>query len=187
MKMPATTDGVPLMAVTTVRTMRTPRPRTSLRKTAVAMAAGTPMAAAINTCSKVPMMAWRMPTVLSALGAAGWKWFWSLVNSALQWMVGIALVGHPHHDEDHQGDDEERSAHHHDGDHPVGRHLAFDDLGGPDPGQGQEADVPADEEPEAPGEDGQLIEDDPDQTERGQRGQRQEGHVPGAEVAGAQR
>ena len=40
--MPATTAGVPLMAVTTVRTRRTPRPPTSLRKTAVAMASGTP-------------------------------------------------------------------------------------------------------------------------------------------------
>ena len=38
--MPATIDGVPLMAVTTVRTSRTPRPPTSLRKTAVAMASG---------------------------------------------------------------------------------------------------------------------------------------------------
>ena len=29
--MPATTDGVPLMAVTTVRTVREPHPLTSLR------------------------------------------------------------------------------------------------------------------------------------------------------------
>ena len=48
MKTPATMEGVPLMAVTTVRTSRTPRPPTSLRKMAVAMARGMPMAAAMS-------------------------------------------------------------------------------------------------------------------------------------------
>ena len=41
----------------------------------LAMAAGTPMAAAMITCSIVPMMAWKTPTVPRAFAAPGWKFF----------------------------------------------------------------------------------------------------------------
>jgi len=58
---------------------------------AVATAKGTPMATAMSTCSTVPTMAWRMPTWASALGSATWKFFWSLVNRASQWIDGRAL------------------------------------------------------------------------------------------------
>ena len=40
MKIPATTEGVPLMAVTMVRTVREPKPFTSIRYMAVARRTG---------------------------------------------------------------------------------------------------------------------------------------------------
>ena len=50
MKRPATIDGSPLIAVTTVRMRRVPQPLTSFRSTAVATAIGTPIIAASPTC-----------------------------------------------------------------------------------------------------------------------------------------
>ena len=145
MKMPATTAGVPLMAVTTVRTRRTPRPPTSLRKTAVAMARGTPMAAAMRTCSRVPTMAWRIPTWSRASGLAGSKVLLVLGEQRAPVDGGDGLDRHPQDDEDHQPEPRQGGADHQDGHHPVGGHLALDDLGGAEPGEGEEDQVPAQE------------------------------------------
>ncbi len=65
-------------------------------------------------------------------------------------MVRDGLVGHPGHDEDDQCHDQQGGAHHHDGDHPVGRHLALDHLGRAEPGEGQEAEYQQTRKPKAP-------------------------------------
>ena len=69
MNSPATIVGTALIASTTVRTTRASVPRTSLRYTAVAMPSGTLSSIEIATCSRVPIIAAKMPPWLS--GASG--------------------------------------------------------------------------------------------------------------------
>ena len=74
MKMPATTEGVPLMAVTTVRTSLRPATAHLVEEDGGGDGQRYPHERRrSSTCSRVPMMAWGMPTWSRTLGSAGYE------------------------------------------------------------------------------------------------------------------
>ena len=148
---------------------------------------GTPMAAAITTCSKVPMMAWRTPTVVEASGSAGWKCLWSLVNSDPQWMGGNGLDATHTTMKTTRPTTSRAALTTTTADHPVGGHLALDDLGGAEPGEARKTEYQHTKNPKPPGAGGQLVEDDPDQAERRTAAATPGGPTSGTEVAGPDR
>ena len=136
------------MAVTTVRTRRTPRPPTSLRKTAVAMARGTPIRAARHDLLEGADDGVEDSHVVEGVGVGDLEVLLVLGEQRAPVDGRDGLDRHPEDDEDDQPHHEQGGADHQHGDHPVGGHLALDDLGGAEPGEAQEDQVPADEEPE---------------------------------------
>ena len=84
-------------------------------------------------------MAWRMPTWSRALGSAGLEVLLVLGEQRSPVDGGDGLDRHPEDDEDDQAHHQQGGADHQHRDHPVGGHLALDDLGGAEPGEAEEA------------------------------------------------
>ncbi len=182
--MPATTEGVPLIAVTTVRTVRTGQPFTSLRNTAGRDGKGHAYQRGEQDLLDGADDGMEYSNMLEGfrIGRLEVRLVVGEQRSPVDRRDG--LVRHPGNDEDHQAGDEQRRTDDQDGDHPIGGHGSLDDLSGAQPGKSQEPDVPADKEAECPAQRGDLVEDDPGQAERGQCRDRQEPDVPGSEVPG---
>ena len=165
MNTPATIDGVPLMAVTTVRTMRDPPPADLVEEDRRGDGYGHADHGGQGDLLERPDDGVQDPNVVEHLGVGGQQRLLIVGEQGAPVDAGDGLVGHPHDDVGHDAHDERGGGHHEDGHHPVGGDLALDDLGGGDPGQGQEQSVPAEQEPEGPRQQGELEEHYPHQAE----------------------